>query len=457
MKKILTILCLALLATGTMYADLVGKRIYIDPGHGGYTGSDRMMNTIGIPANEVREGHGFAESHTNLWKAEELNKRLVAAGATTHMYRTTNDDRYGDENTSLTERAEEAQRWAPDYMISIHSNAGTMTSNYPALFYKGKEDGTWVNGDSKERCQKLWPWIWEVFEKGFETKSYYSQTEMCVRADVDFWSGDYGTIVIDGETYYGYYRVLRHSRPGLLSEGYFHTVQPSRQRALNPDYCRQEGIRYYRAFADYYEHAADTKGYVMGMVKNSSKIMKNLGSDYANNNLLTEDAWGYIAGCPDQYAPVNGAQVHLYNSAKEKVAEYTCDSNYNGVFVFYDLEPGTYYVDVIADDFHPLAEQEEVIVEANATTYPIIQLVSTKAPEQVTTTNELNIYASGLSLDEVADGKAKISYTLNARALSLEFQVVNAAGEVIKAFAITGDSLLTKGAHRRRSITCGYS
>ncbi len=368
MKKILSILCFALLACGTMQAALSGKKIYIDPGHGTYTGDDRMMNTIGIPYTAVKDGYGFAESHTNLWKSEEVTKRLQAAGATVKMSRTKNGVSPG-----LSTRATEAQNFGADYFLSIHSNAGTLTSNYPALFYKGKGTGTWVNGDSPNRCKKLWPWVWEIFEKGFETKSYYSATQMCIYADVDFWKGDYGVTTINGTTYYGYYGVLRHGRPGLLSEGYFHTVQPSRQRALNADYCRQEGIRYYRALASYYSQTADTKGQIMGMVKNSGKIMTNA----TNDNQLSASCWGYKAGSPDQYAPVNGAKVFLFNSNKQKIKEYTCDKYYNGVFVFYDLAPGTYYLDIQASGMASLTEsQRKVVVAANATTYPIIKMTA---------------------------------------------------------------------------------
>ncbi len=367
MKKIFSILCIALFACGTMYADLVGKKIYIDPGHGTYTGDDRLMDCIGIPWEEVRDGYGFSESHTNLWKSEEVAKKLEAAGAEVLMSRYKNGVAPG-----LTVRATEAQDFGADYFLSIHSNAGTLTSNYPALFYKGKGTGEWVNADSKERCQQLWPWVWEIFEKKFETKSYYSSTQMCIHADVDFWKGDYGVTTIDGTTYYGYYGVLRHGRPGLLSEGYFHTVQPARHRALNPDYCRQEGVRYYRALVDYYDHTPETTGYIMGMVKNKSKKMENITDD----DQLSENAWGYMVGvnCPDQYAPINGAKVYLYNASNEQIGEYTCDNYWNGVFVFNDLTPGTYYVVATADGFKEM-EKQEVVVTANATSYPIIKLI----------------------------------------------------------------------------------
>ncbi len=368
MKKTLLTLCVALLACGIVHADLRGKKIYIDPGHGTYGSGDRLMNTIGIPASSVRDGYGFSESHTNLWKAEALQKKLLAAGAEVKMARTKNNV-----NPGLSERAEEAQTWGADYFISIHSNAASdgSTANYPLLLYKGKENGSYVNGDSKYRGQVMWPYLYEAFDGSaankLEPNSHYSATSMNIRGDIDFMGGS-STTYINGVGYTGYYGVLRHGIPGFLSEGFFHTYQPARQRALNPDYCRQEGVRYYRGIAKYYGHADDTKGYIMGVVKDGQKTM-------TRSTTLSSTSWYYASGTHDQYRPINGAKVTLYNSSKQKVGEYTCDSYYNGVFVFNDLTPGTYYLDVRANGYANLTDaQRKVVVTANKTTYPIIKM-----------------------------------------------------------------------------------
>ncbi len=66
---------------------------------------------------------------------------------------------------------------------------------------------------------------------------------------------------------------------------------------------------------------------------------------------------------------------------------------------------------------------------------------------------ELNIYASGLKAGALsAENTLEIEYVLNAPATSLDFQVLNANGVVVKTIELTDATLLTKGAHTGVSI-----
>ncbi len=59
-----------------------------------------------------------------------------------------------------------------------------------------------------------------------------------------------------------------------------------------------------------------------------------------------------------------------------------------------------------------------------------------------------NIYASGLTAGELADdGTLEITYFLNTAATDLEFQVLNASGIAVRTYKISGEGLLTAGAH----------
>ena len=60
---------------------------------------------------------------------------------------------------------------------------------------------------------------------------------------------------------------MKHGASGFLSEGYFHTYQPARHRALNQDYCHMEGLDYYRGIINYYGADKETVGYIVGTVK----------------------------------------------------------------------------------------------------------------------------------------------------------------------------------------------
>ena len=71
MKKIFMILAAALLTVSMSAADLTGKRIYVNPGHGSWGPNDRPMATIPyptLPTTGMPDTLGFYESNTNLWK-----------------------------------------------------------------------------------------------------------------------------------------------------------------------------------------------------------------------------------------------------------------------------------------------------------------------------------------------------------------------------------------------------
>ena len=95
-----------------------------------------------------------------------------------------------------------------------------------------------------------------------EYNSSWSLTNPGFYADISFW-GSSSTTTIDGVNYTGYYGVIRHGIPGYIVEGYFHTYEPARHRALNPDWCRQEGLRHYRGIAAKFGTPAETKGYII--------------------------------------------------------------------------------------------------------------------------------------------------------------------------------------------------
>ncbi len=373
MKKILLFI-VALMTSAVMMAQLDGKKIYVNPGHGSYGPNDRPMATIPYPnlsTTGMPDTLGFYESNTNLWKCLELGRKLEEAGAVVMYSRTqcgpwpyeypyadyTYDaykalPDYEKYNKALSVIAAESDAFEADMFISVHSNAATdgTSTNYPLLLYKGS-DATADNAGSKEMCASIWPYLFECMNSGLDPYSYYSLTKMNNRGCDDFYGYTLG--------------VLKQSRPGLLTEGYFHTYQPARHRALNPDYCKQEGIRYYRGIAAYFGEPAETKGYIMGTVKDLHEKMSN-------------SLYNYAAKSNDQWVPCNDAIVTLYKGGVE-VAKYNVDTLYNGIFYFPDLEPGNdYTLDATCEGYKPLFDtyKEPIIVTANATTYPMIFLES---------------------------------------------------------------------------------
>ena len=343
-------------------------KVYINAGHGSWGPNDRPLPTISHPmlASTGRpDTCGFYESNTNLWKCLELGRRLSAAGYKVRQSRVKNGpypyvanaanaQKY---NRPLSEIAAEADAWGADMFLSVHSNAASdgALANYPLFLYRGTDAEEACPG-SVAMCKKVWPYLTEAMHSsiGFEFMSAY-KTSTNIRGDRDFYHDEW----TNSKGYVGYLGVLMQGIPGFLSEGYFHTYQPARHRALNEDWCRQEGIRYYRGICAYFGTPADTRGCIMGMVKARSSKMDGY------------DCYTYKPDTHDQYLPLNGTEVRLRNAAGEEVARYTVDDNYNGVFVFYDLEPGIYKVDTKVDGYIT-STTSYVKVTANKTTYSLI-------------------------------------------------------------------------------------
>ena len=380
MKKIFMVLAAVLLTISMSAKDLTGIRIYVNPGHGSFGPNDRPMATIpypALPTTGMPDTCGFYESNTNLQKAWYLGQKLEAAGAEvmySHTecgpwpYEKVNGDYpdytydaykalpdYEKYNRKLSEICEEVEANNIDYFISIHSNAATdgTSTNYPLFLYKGNDacnSENYIEGNI-EKAQACWNYRNEIMTSGIDPSSHY-KTSTNLRGCDDFYGYTLG--------------VLKHSVSGYLVEGYFHTYQPARHRALNYEYCHMEGLAYYRGIVDYYGADKENVGYIMGTVKDE-------------NNKMSNKLFSYQAKSNDQWVPCNGAEVILKKGGVE-VARYNVDTCYNGLFIFQNLEPGDdYSLEASCEGYHPLADKYKVpfSVKANETTYPMIYLVDT--------------------------------------------------------------------------------
>ena len=349
-------------------------RVYINPGHGDWGPLSRPMATVNYAAYDTL---GFFESNTNLWKAFALQEKLEAAGYKVMMSRTQNGPYpyvEGDEtiDKKLYDISDEANLFGADYFISIHSNANVDGDlvNYPLFLYAGKDYGANNISDSYRMAQIAWPRhfeafgndkFWEIITHGFEPNSHYSQEVPNLRGDESFYDGT-GLQVLE-----------ELSCPGYLVEGYFHTYQPARHRALNPEWCRQEGIRYFRGIQDYFGKAGENVGYIMGCVRSLTEMSDSLFNSMSSSY--------------DEFLPINGAKVVLrdasgniirtecYRHVARHITDqyyYTTDHNYNGIFVFENLKPDTYTLTVHAAEYEDKTMTVDVV--ADKTVYPEIFL-----------------------------------------------------------------------------------
>lgn len=274
-----------------------------------------------------------------------------------------------------------------DCFISVHSNApgdpNDNMTNYPLFLYRGfdmensknsdesknqtNENISYYSPGSYEMADAAWKHCYELIEGvGSLCHPYREEPSVdkkFISGDLDFYYTskayldglhvDQDTLEFAGKEYYSYLGVIRHMVPGFLAEGYYHTYGPARHQALNYDYCRMEGLAYFRGILDYFGLKGETVGYILGVIKD-------------NNTLAPDDKdYRYHPGSHDQWMPCNGAVVVLKKNGVEK-KRYTVDQNYNGIFAFFDLEPGVYTLESTVGE---LEFSEQVVVRANETTY----------------------------------------------------------------------------------------
>ena len=379
MKKILLLAAAAIIAAGAMTAQKPADqvRIYLNPGHGSWGPNDRPMATIPYPmlsSTGRPDTCGFYESNTNLWKVLRMGEVLVRMGVDPNniMYSRVKNGPYpyvsgaADAeiyNRPLSEIAREVDANNMDMFVSVHSNAADEGSNvnYPLYLYRGQDhtiENYEHNEGSYEMCDASWL---PHYMDELDPQNYYSRTNKNIRGDWNFYGSTYETTTVKG-TFRGYLGVLRHGTPGFLVEGYFHTYQPARHRALHPDYCYQEGTRLARGVCDYFNLTPESTGYIMGTIKDRHlRIMHQL--------------YNYSGGTDDQWMPLNGAEVRLLKDGVV-VDTYQVDNNYNGIFVFENLEPGIYTLDASCAGYEDLFDtyKTPIQVNANETAYAKIYL-----------------------------------------------------------------------------------
>ena len=401
MKKLI----LSIFALFAVVMSASAIKVYIDPGHGGWNADSRNMLTITHPS--YNDTAGFWESNTNLWKAWYFEKKLKDAGYTTMKSR--NACHYG-ENRELHVIAQESQSFGSDYFVSVHSNAHVdgYTTNYPALIHKGYDGNETISGSIAGE-KSLWPHLFAIWSAGMEYNSYYSETSMCIRGGMSMNGWDYGVLNYQ-------------SRPGTLAEGYFHTYQPARHRALNTDWCRQEGLRFARGIKAHFGTGGESKGYIMGYVRTKSREINQTNYTGRSGN--------------DIYMPLNGAKVVLrdangkvvktdsYNYAKSDALNigkqiYTTDDEYNGVFVYDDLTPGTYSISVHCAGYADY--KQNITVTADKTSYTQIFMTPGTGTEpdvnEIMGTSGLNPYAYDLTSSWNEETQVlTVKFSLNADA-----------------------------------------
>ncbi|MCD6386043.1 N-acetylmuramoyl-L-alanine amidase [Candidatus Sumerlaeota bacterium] len=183
---------------------LAGKRICLDPGHGG-----SQTGAVGVG--------GLRESDVNLRVALILKELLEQAGATVLMTRT------DDSTVSIAERREFNKKHNTDLFVSIHHNANAQvdrTVNRTEVFYHWHDRG----GPSEDAARHIYRELQATF------KLPDSKVYMC-------WA----------------YGVLReNSYPAVLGEASYISNPEEERRLRDEKYLRAEAEAYFRGIKAFF-------------------------------------------------------------------------------------------------------------------------------------------------------------------------------------------------------------
>ncbi len=321
-------------------------RIYINPGHGGHDSDDRNITIYPFSQGDPL---GFWESNSNLDKGLKLDTMLRDLGFQTMMSRTLNRT---EDDRALSAIVEEANAWDADFMLSIHSNAGG-PSNYVLMLYAGVDTDDTHTYPTPTPCSDESRAISTLIGNYFIENAITTWTSSVPRiaGDKTFartamgWSNGYG--------------VLRGLRvPGVISEGCMHDYRPETYRMMNMDYKYKESFYFRKVFLEYFCQRTMPTGAIGGQVRD------------AFNKMLFPNIVK-IRNSRDELLPIDRATIDLLKDGT-KIASYTTDTLYNGVFFFWDLEPGQYTLHADVDHYYTM--DTTITVVANNIVYQDMML-----------------------------------------------------------------------------------
>ena len=363
MKRIALMILVALMAGSALQAKKMSDlTVVIDPGHGGYDGDDRP---IWIYPYTNGSQDGYWESKSNLVKGLHLQAILDSLGVDIHLtrnhnvYNETDGDGIPDE-PGLATRAYVANNLGADVFISIHSNAGE-TVNYPLMIYHagGKYDDWTGQLTTYKEENKI---LSEVVNDVFNTSVYSNWIDY--RGQINTTTP--GRVTSDVALLGYSLGVLRNLHGvGMLSEGGMHEHRPQAHRLMNNDYNWLEAWYFAKALMIYFDtEDRFVTGNIAGVVYDDHNIREWVfPAPHKNNTMLGRD----------KNLPINGSHVELFDAAGNLVQERITDNDYNGVYVFRNITPGTYTVKVSHDNYYVMEKTVEVV--ADEVTYQDMPLV----------------------------------------------------------------------------------
>ena len=212
---LITIIALYSLPGSSFTSAVAGKKICIDPGHGGTALTDTFR--VGLL--------GEREEWINLRVALQLKKMLEAKGAQVFMTRNT------DERVELDKRADVAISNNADLFVSIHHNAtADRHVNFPIVYFHGAAS----ENDASVQASTL-------LARELKNQLFGGNGHISVVSD-------YTIFPVKGAA------VLRHSYgiAGLLAEASFFSNVEEEKRLKNEEYNSKEAVAFVNAIEKYF-------------------------------------------------------------------------------------------------------------------------------------------------------------------------------------------------------------
>ncbi len=284
---------------------LDGKRLCLDPGHGGHDGDDR----------EIYLGYGltFWESDGNFAQANFAAEILENLGANVKVTRYTNDSHDANRQPSLSERVAIGNAFDADFFHSIHTNSGSGVANYTSVFQH--ENNSSFTSDQTKMSQIMNDVIFNVVY----TQGKYNKT------------ANFG--------------VLRgNNQPAVLTEACMHDYVREGRRLNSTLYKKAMAYSYVRGYLKFYDAGVFPYGEIEGRVfyKYGYKA-----SGFEPNNY-------------DHGEEVNFAKITLSRNGTVLETQYT-DKGYDGYFFFDMLEEGSYNLKIEKEGMPTQTKTVEVV------------------------------------------------------------------------------------------------
>lgn len=324
---------------------LEGFSLFLDPGHS-------QTENMGL--------YNYSESEKVLRVGLALREMLLTQTDIDTVYISRTND---SQQVSLSQRTDLANTLAPDFYHSIHSNAGSNTTNN-TLFLHG---GWRSNGQTVEKTPNGGKEMGDIME--VELTDAMRIPTIGNWADRNFYQG---SSVQNHDNQWPYLHVNRTTNmASVLSEAGFHTNPTQQQRNLNAEWKRLEAQSFFWSVLEYLEVERPTVGIAAGYVTNAG-----------NNETIN----GASVSIEDQ-TYVTDTYESLFNQYSSDPDELS-----NGFYYFEGLPNGPNQIIVDAEGFYP--DTMEVDIVTDDFTFTDFALVSNVPPFVQSTTLDENSTAN---------------------------------------------------------------